>query len=196
MPILKREPDVFPQSLFTLSEVDFPWWVAHVRSRQEKSLARYLRLFGIAFYLPQREQRIQRKSRDFVSYLPLFPGYVFFRGSKEHCSTAWRSNLVARLLDVHDQGLLNRELAQLRELQQGGASLVPHRYGGPGDKVRITDGPFQGYTGVVLQEKGRLRLVVSVSLLRRAVAVEFEREILAPFLPASRPAGRARRAFA
>ena len=57
--------------------------MAHLRSRQEKLLARYLREREIPFYLPQMEKRSRRSGRTFVSYLPLFAGYVFFRGERE-----------------------------------------------------------------------------------------------------------------
>jgi hypothetical protein len=39
---------------------------------------------------------------------------------------------------------------------------------------------FAGYSGVVVREKGRDRLIVQISLLRTAVAVELDREILRP----------------
>ena len=78
MPLLKREPDSFPAAVFELPVEASPWWVAHVRSRQEKALARFLRPLAVAFYLPQGEHRTRRAGRTFVSYLPLFPGYLFF----------------------------------------------------------------------------------------------------------------------
>ena len=65
MPILKREPDAFPESVFEMSD---PWWVAHLKSRQEKVLARYLRERNVPFYLPQMdrlfflEARMERSS--------------------------------------------------------------------------------------------------------------------------------------
>ncbi len=46
------------------------------------------------------------------------------------------------------------------------------------------DGPFSGYTGKVLREQSRLRLIVSISMLRQTVAVEFSREALCPVAPA------------
>jgi len=45
--------------------------------------------------------------------------------------------------------------------------------------VRVEEGAFSGYTGVVTKERGALRLIVSVSILRKSVAVEFPREVLA-----------------
>lgn len=180
MPLLKREPDLYPRNLFTLSQREHPWWVAYVRSRQEKALARYASSHGIAFYLPQVEQRIRRSGRWFRSFLPLFPGYIFFRGSRQDRRTSLGSDLIVEILEVTDQEQLERELLQLHSLQRAGATLVPLRDVAPGDPVRITEGPFRGYAGVVLREKGKLRLIVAVSMLRRAVAVEFDRQVLAP----------------
>ncbi len=125
MPLLKWNVDLFPAGLFELPENDFPWWVAHVRSRQEKALARNLFPLEIPFYLPQREKRIRRAGRAFVSYIPLFPGYLFFRGSAAQRSAALRSKLIVKVLEVTDQGLLAGELLQIRRLQETGADLVP-----------------------------------------------------------------------
>jgi transcription antitermination factor NusG len=178
VPLLPRGIDIFPDSLFDLPEREFPWWVAHVRSRQEKVLARYLFSRGVSYYLPSREHKARRAGRTFVSHLPLFPGYVFFRGSGEERVTALRSNLIVSTLTVQDQRLLSEELLQIRRLQEAGASLTSHAPLAPGDAVRIVEGPFEGYTGVVVRESARLRLVIAITMLRKAVAVEFDREVL------------------
>lgn len=196
MPILKREADLCPPDLFERSgDGDGrPWWVAHVRSRQEKLLARFLREQSVAHYLPQYEKTIRRAGRTFVSYLPLFPGYVFFRGTAAERRQALTTNVIVQVLEVRDQAQLEGELTALWRLQSSGAPLVPWQYLGPGDEVEITDGPFRGLTGTVLREKGALRLVVSVTFLRQSVAAEIDREVVAPLAPASgaqrRAAGR------
>ncbi|MFY9550472.1 MAG: transcription termination/antitermination NusG family protein [Thermoanaerobaculia bacterium] len=186
MPLLERGADIFPQGLFELPELDFPWWVAHVRSRQEKVLARHVAPLEVPFYFPQRENRRRRGGRSFVSYLPLLPGYFFFRGSVSQRSAVLRSNVVVRLLEVPDQALLTRELRELRCLQGAGATLTPYIPIAPGASVRVVEGPFSGYTGKVLRERSRLRLIVSISMLRQAVAVEFSREALSPLGPPRR----------
>lgn len=180
MPLSKRSIDLYPATLFDLSVEELPWWVAHLRSRQEKALARHLLPLEIPFYLPLREKRVRRSGRTFLSYLPLFPGYLFFRGSAEQRQSALRSNLIVKVLDVPEPGLLSRELLQVRKLQEAGADLVPYFDLVPGDPVRVTEGPFRGYTGVVLRAPSRVRLLVSVSMLSQTVAVEFERAVVAP----------------
>lgn len=191
MPILKREADFSPSHLFELSRAEHPWWVAYVRSRQEKGLARHLAGQGVGFYLPQAEKQVRRAGRTFVSSLPLFPGYLFFRGGAEARREALRSNLIVEVLPVLDQAGLQAELESLWRLQMAGAPLVSHPYLEVGDEVEIVDGPLKGWTGTVLREKGRLRLVVSVTFLRKSVAAEMDREDLVP-LRAS--AGRLARA--
>jgi transcription termination/antitermination protein NusG len=180
MPLLERGPEIFPRGLFELSRTDFPWWVAHVRSRQEKVLARHLATLEVPFFLPQHAKGRRRGGRNLVSYLPLFPGYFFFRGSVRERTAVLRSNVVVRLLDVKDQELLASELRELRALQEAGATLIPYAPIAPGTSVRVVEGPFSGYTGTVLREQSRLRLVVSITMLRQAVAVEFSREVLSP----------------
>ncbi len=196
MPLLKREVEISPLDLFELAESDHPWWVAHTRSRQEKALARYLLPLGVPFYLPQREKKIRRASRNLVSHIPLFPGYVFFRGSVSQRQDAVRSRLLVQVLEVENQPLLQRELAQLYVLQQSGATILPYEDFRPGETVRIMEGPFQGYSGVVIRPKARLRLMVSITMLRKTVAVEFDREVLASSPTSRRSGGETRTAVA
>ncbi|HYS54703.1 MAG TPA: transcription termination/antitermination NusG family protein [Thermoanaerobaculia bacterium] len=177
MPILKHEPDAFPESIFQMTD---RWWVAHLRSRQEKVLARYLRDHEIPFYLPQMEKRIRRSGRTFVSYLPLFAGYVFFRGGREERLDALKSNVIVNVLEPSDQEEIAQELHQLHELQLTDAELKPHPFVEPGDLVLITEGAFEGYRGVVVKEKGTMRLIVSVSFIRQSVALEIDRESIRP----------------
>jgi transcription antitermination factor NusG len=177
MPILKREPDAFPESIFEMAD---PWWVAHLRSRQEKVLARYLRDHKIPFYLPQMEKRNRRSGRTFVSYLPLFAGYVFFRGDREQKLRTLKSNVVVSVLEPADQAEISQELRQLHQLQLTEAELTPHPFVAPGDTVLITEGAFEGYRGVVVKEKGKMRLIVSVSFIRQSVALEIDRESIRP----------------
>jgi transcription antitermination factor NusG len=178
MPLLPKEIDLFPDELFALPQVPFRWHVAHVRSRQEKSFARRLLEQQIPFYLPQIEHVVERSSRRLRSYLPLFAGYVFFRGDDRALNVALRSGLTANMVAVEDQNLLTAELEQIRRLQLSGASFEVYEDLLQNDAVTITEGPFRGYTGAVVRSGRGNRLVVSLSLLRKNVAVEFERPVL------------------
>lgn len=181
MPILKREPDFLPDDLFELDPDRFPWWVAHVRSRQEKVLARECRLREIPFYLPLREHRNRRDPRHRISWLPLFPGYLFVRGDLEHERLELlRTNLCVNILGVLDQEGLGLDLAQVRRLQEMGLPLRAHPELKEGSVVKIAEGPFEGMTGLVASVKGKNRFIVSVRFIHRSVSVELDRDELVP----------------
>jgi transcription antitermination factor NusG len=177
MPVLRREPEVFPETIFALSE---RWWVAHVRSRQEKLLARYLAQHEIAYYLPQTEKKTRRRYRTITSYLPLFPGYLFFRGFERETSRARRSQVVVNLLAPFDQVEFENDLRQLYELQRSNGRLTLYPYLRSGDSVLITEGVFAGYHGVIVRERSEGILIVSVSCIRQSVAVEIDRDGIQP----------------
>lgn len=179
MPLLPKETEILPPNLFSLSTETHPWGVAHVRSRQEKVLARYLAEQEIPFYLPTTTVRRKRAARTLTAHLPLFTGYVFHRAPNDRRDLIWRSNVVANLIEVPDQTQLGDELTQLRVLQESGASFKLYHEILPGEPVRIVEGAFAGYSGVVVRAKGQDRLIVSVSLLKQAVSVEFDREVVA-----------------
>ena len=180
MPLLGRETELHPGNLFESTEPGGQWWVAYVRSRQEKALARHLLDRQVPYYLPMWEKRRRRSGRALISFLPLFPGYVFFQGWRRERRQALESNVVVKILDVKDQLRLHRELASLFLLRANGAPLVPYPYIGEGDQVEVAAGPFRGWTGSVVRQRGHFRLVVSVTLLRRSVAAEFDRDVLVP----------------
>lgn len=180
MPILKAEADIFPEGLFELDPEAHPWWVAHVRPRAEKQAAREARAREVPYYLPLREHVVRRRGRRQVSYLPLFPGYLFFRGGLDERLEVLKTNLCVRVLEVKEQESLGTDLLAVRELQDAGLPLIPHSDLVPGDPILVVDGPFRGYRGVVVKTKGRMRLIASVRFIGRSVSVELDREEMTP----------------
>jgi len=177
MPILRKESEIYPEDLFSAAvAADAPWEIVHVRSRQEKLLARLLRERRNPFYLPQVEKAIRRNGRTLRSYLPLFSGYLFIRSMPETRQALWSSGVVARVIPVSDQQQLHDELRQLRRLQESGATLIARPDISPGDAVRIVEGVFSGYHGTVMRERDALRLIVSVTALNKSVIAELPRE--------------------
>src|SRR5260370_37387031 len=126
------------------------------------------------------EKRVRRSGRTCGSCLPLFAGYLFFRGGREEKLSALKSNVIVSVLEPLDQAEISQELKQLYELQLTDAQLKPHPFVAPGDAVLITEGAFEGYRGVVVKEKGTMRLIVSVSFIRQSVALEIDREFIPP----------------
>ncbi len=180
MPILPAEPDCHPPDLW---KGDHPgslkegarWWCLHARPRQEKAIARDLRLHDVAFYLPQvfKEGRTPqgRKTRSIV---PLFSGYVFLHGDENDRLLALRGDRLVSVLEVHDQLGFERDLRQIHTMLSAGLLVSPEPAVPVGALVRITTGPLQGMTGQVLRRGQRDEFVATVHFLGRGARVDLQ----------------------
>lgn len=157
------------------------WWVAHTRSRHEKSLAQTLRQWEDAYFLPMVEKVRIRRNRKVRAAMPLFPGYVFFVGDENDRYRVMTTNRVANIIYVEDQDRLVSQMQQLKQALGGGAELKAHPFLAKGARCRITCGVFKGLEGVVQQNKqGGTYLVLQVHALGQAVAMEVDAGMVEP----------------
>ncbi len=178
MPILQREPDVFPDNLFegsrSAAEAE-PWWALYTKPRCEKELVRRLRSLEIACYCPQIMRRFRSPAgRQRTSYVPLFGGYVFLRGDDEQRGRALTTNCVARCLTVPDPARLERDLAQVWQLIESGVPLTPEAALVAGQRVRVRSGSLAGMEGVIVRRQSQSRLIVAVNFLQKGASVLLE----------------------
>ena len=66
------------------------------------------------------------------------------------------------------------EIETLRSRLSSDARVEPHPYLRMGRKVRVCNGPFQGFEGILIRRKDRCRLVFSIDLIQRSLAVEVD----------------------
>lgn len=177
MPLLSLEPFVFPDDLLQTPrnpENLERWWVLHTRPRAEKALARRFLGRGLPFFLPLHQRTWRSNGRQFRSYMPLFPSYIFLRGDDTIRLAALETNQIAHVIPVEDQEQLQTDLARIHYLMATGEPLTPEEALEPGDLVEITAGPFAGLVGKVIRRKNGLKLLVEVQFLQRGVSVEIE----------------------
>jgi transcription antitermination factor NusG len=156
------------------------WCVLHTKSRQEKVVSDALAAVGAAHFLPLvRHVRYYGKRKALVE-MPLFPGYVFLRGSKMLAYEANQTQRIARVIDVFDQAQLDWELRNLSLALGAAAELDPYPYLVAGAKVEVRAGPFRGLQGVVDSRMKQNRLLLQVKMLGRAVSVEIDGALLDP----------------
>ena len=154
------------------------WHVLHTRSRQEKALAEALAAMGIGHYLPLvRQARYYGKHKASVE-LPLFPGYLFLRGSLEQAYEADRTKRVAQIIRVADQRQIDWELQNLHIALSRHAQLDPYPMLKKGVRVEVRSGPFRGLQGVIEETGNNGRLILQVKTLGRAVCLEIEASLL------------------
>jgi transcriptional antiterminator RfaH len=179
MPILPREPDIYPAELLQPLEpgdaTGESWWAIYTLARREKELMRRLRAMDVAYYSPLVHKRTRSPGgRVRESYVPLFPSYVFVRGGEVERQKALTTNCVSRTLAVTDVARLVGDLRQIQRLIELDAPLTVEARIEPGRRVRVRSGPMAGLEGTVMKRRGRDWLVVAVEFLQQGASVMLE----------------------
>jgi transcriptional antiterminator NusG len=165
---------------------DLRWFALQVRTRWESSTTVLLSGKGYETLLPtyQAKKRWNGKVKRVTA--PLFPGYVFCR-----FDALKRLPILVTpgVISVVGRGRVpfpvnDGEIAAIQTIVTSGFQAEPWPYLEVGQKIRIEGDSFQGLEGILIQFKGYNRIVVSVSLLRRSVALELDRDSVRPLTPA------------
>jgi len=165
------------ESLF-LPETPGLWHLIHTRSRQEKALAESLDARGIRYFLPLIAHSRTYGGRKARVELPMFPGYLFLKGSLEDAYEADRSDRVAQIIRVQDQVKLAWELQNLARALVEKVPLDPFPFLKKGVKVEVRAGPLKGLQGIVELRGKRDRLILQVDVLGQATSLEIDAELL------------------
>lgn len=152
------------------------WYAAYTCSRYEKCVAKQLEERRVECFLPLYRSWRRWKDRRKQIDLALFPGYVFVR-------MAWQERLrvlelpgVVRLVNFngHPAPLPEQDIEALRNALEQRIYAEPHPYLRIGRRVRIVHGPLAGTQGILVRKKDKFRVVISLEVLMRSVAVEVD----------------------
>jgi transcription antitermination factor NusG len=160
------------------SEAFGPWHILRTRSRQEKALAADLEAMGMGCYLPRVRVARQYGSQRVHVELPLFPGYLFMRGSIDDTYAADRTRRVAQIIRVADQPRLEWELRNLALVLSSDEALDPYPHLRCGVRVEVRSGPLRGVQGLIVSRGQRDRLVLQVDMLGQGVSLELDGALL------------------
>lgn len=160
------------------NEKDLRWFVLRTGSRQEKMVARDLEGKSVEHYLPLTRRVSYSGSHKVASRIPLFPCYLFLRGTLEEAYDADRTDRVAQLIHVVDQAKLEWELRNIRLAETCDAALTPHAYLSEGDLVEVRCGPFKGLQGVVDRLGGKGQLVLQVDTFSCGASLQIDHGLL------------------
>jgi transcription antitermination factor NusG len=153
-----------------------PWYGLRVRSRHEQIASAALRGKGYEPFLPSYKVRRRWTDRTREVELPLFPGYLFCRMDAGHRMPVLTSSGVVGIVGVGKvpAPIEEREIDAIRAVVRSGLPSQPWPFLKQGDTVRVNRGPLRGVEGVVESVRDCRRLVVSVALLQRSIAVELD----------------------
>lgn len=164
----------------TTSEASGSWYAVWTRSHCERLVLDQLSAKGFAAFLPEIGVWSKRQGQMHVVSSPMFPGYLFVRQQMD--KHAYIEMLKVRgLVRILEDGwnrltpVPDHEVAAVERVLQANVPVFRHGALNEGDHVQVTDGPLTGLEGVFVQDRpGTGRLVVSVGLLGRGVAIEMD----------------------
>jgi transcription antitermination factor NusG len=152
------------------------WYALRVRSRFENTVAAHLHGRDHECFLPLHKCRRRWSDRIKEIELPLFPGYVFCKFDPSNRLPILSIPGVFCMLGVGRVPLPvdEAEIAAIQTAVKSGLPRQPWPFLQIGQHVRIEYGPLCGVQGILLGFRGHQRLVLSVTLLQRSVAVQVD----------------------
>jgi transcription termination/antitermination protein NusG len=161
------------------AEDQLKWYAVHARSRHEEVVLQGFRNKMIETFLPRVEVMSRRKDRRKRILAPLLPGYLFVH-TDLNPSQYWdiiKTYGVVRIIGIEGKPVPVRdeEITSLRILDGTDRTIRNQAYITEGDTIMIMEGPLKGLTGYYVEHKGKSdKVVVSIELLQRSLAVEIE----------------------
>lgn len=173
-----------------------PWFALQVRSRREAFVANHLEGQGLECFLPLYKSKRRWSDRLKEIEQPLFPGYLFCRLNLSNRGPVLMTPGVQQIVGVGRTPVPveEREMESIRQVLSSGLPSLPWPYIHIGERVRVNYGSLVNLEGILVNFKGSNRVVISVTLLQRSVALEIDLAWLSPMreakaLPASRVFG-------
>jgi transcription antitermination factor NusG len=150
------------------------WYAAYTNANHERRVAEQLARRSVDHFLPLYHSVRRWKDRKVQLQLPLFPGYVFVRILLSDRMHVLQIPGVMKLVGFNGvpMALPHEEIEALRTSLVAFARAEPHPYLTAGRRVRVKSGPLAGIEGILKRKKNQDRLVISLDLIMRSVAVE------------------------
>jgi|HubBroStandDraft_6_1064221.scaffolds.fasta_scaffold208132_2 transcription antitermination factor NusG len=152
------------------------WHAVYTRHQHEKTVAENLSARGLEIFLPLYEAVRQWNDRQKRLMLPLFPCYVFFRGSQAHRMKVLSAPGVYSIVGFAGSPAVieKSQIDAIRLAVENHLPVEPHPFLRHGDHVRVRSGPLAGIEGILIRKRGLTRLVLSAELLQKSVSVEVD----------------------
>jgi transcription antitermination factor NusG len=164
------------------------WYAVYTRHQHEKVVADVIARKGIEVFLPTYEVHSRWADRTKILQRPLFPCYVFVQAD-----VRMRRLAILETAGVHfivgggrPEEIPAREIESIKRAIDNQFSCEPFPFLSVGDRVRIKAGPLEGIEGFLVRKKNDYRLVLSVEMLQKSVAVEIDGYLAERIGPRSR----------
>lgn len=152
------------------------WYAAYTRHQHEKAVAHIVGQKGIETFLPLCNVTSRWRDRTKILQQPLFPGYVFLRIDMGRCLAVLQVPSVHFLVGGNRRpaAIPEEEIEAIRRAVDSRLLVEPYPFLAAGDRVRVKAGALEGLEGILIRKKKAHRLVLSVEMLQKSMAVEID----------------------
>ncbi len=170
------------------AEYKFPWYALQVRPNHEDLVSTLLTYKGYETYLPKFLAASRQGSHQRRTERRLFPGYVFCRfspaatGQVSSGGGIVTTTGVVRIVGAGDVAISvpDVEIEAIHRILGSNFACNPCTYLQVGQEAHINAGPLRGITGLLTSVDRQARLVVSINVLQRSLAVTIEPDWVSP----------------
>lgn len=150
-----------------------PWYALQIRSRSEFTTSELLTASGYDTFLPSYKDVRRWSDRIKQVQVPFFPGYVFCRLDINDRLPVLQAPGVLSIVGFGNkfEPVDEADIAAVRTVANSPVFARPCPYLAVGERVLLVRGPLAGIEGLLMEVKNERRLVVSIHLLQRSVAV-------------------------
>jgi transcription antitermination factor NusG len=158
------------------------WYAGYTAARHEKRVAEHFVQREVEHFLPLYETIHRWNNGRHRVQLPLFPGYIFVRIALRDRLRVIEVPGFVRLVGFNSlpHPLPEADINRMKEALNKGVLAEPYPYLTVGTRVEVRSGPLQGMTGILLRRQNKCRVVISVDLIMRSMAVEVEASDVVP----------------
>lgn len=152
------------------------WYALYTRHQHEKTVHQELVGKGFESFLPLYTAVHQWKDRVKRVALPLIPCYVFIREPLTQWLPVLSTPGVHSVVSFGGRpaSIPNTEIEAIQRVVESRVKVESHPYLQCGDRVRVTSGALRGLEGILIRKKNWYKLLLSIEMLQRSVAVEIE----------------------
>lgn len=152
------------------------WFALSVKPRHEKAVCDSLSRKGYESFVPLYKASRRWTDRTKQIWLPTFPRYAFCHFDPESRRPILQTAGVLKIVGFGNgpEPIDEQEFRALQAATGSGLAVSPCEYFRSGQRIRLVDGPLSGLAGIFETARGSSRLVISINLLQRSVAVEVD----------------------
>ena len=157
-------------------DLNHNWYAVCTRHQHEKTAARVLECKDFEVFLPVYKVRRRWQDRFKEISLPLFPGYLFVKEGLDRWLRILNTPGVCNILTSGGRpaAIPQSEIEGIQRIVESTLRVEPHPFLKSGDWVRVKYGPMTGVEGILVRKKNIARLILSVEMLGKSVAVEVD----------------------